>query len=144
MEQFRLTKADQHQHVEEVHGARDDNRKFDLDDKKMDEILSTCVSPPAKILVYLSATSLTAGEIAERFDMAKPSISKHLSILENAGLISREKNAQFVHYNLAQENLVNTLNGFVQDIRPVSRPIKKESRRMAAAEPDVDEPVAET
>ena len=88
--------------------------------------------------------NLTAGEIAERFDMAKPSISKHLSILENAGLISRENKAQFVHYSLAQENLVNTLNGFVQDIRPVSRPIKKESRRMAAAEPDVDEPVAET
>ena len=76
--------------------------------------------------------------------MAKPSISKHLSILENAGLISREKKGQFVHYSLAQDNLVNTLNGFVQDICPVSRTIMKESRRMAAAEPDVDEPVAET
>ena len=94
--------------------------------------------------MHLSATSLTAGEISERFDMAKPSISKHLSILENAGLISREKKGQFVHYSLAQDNLVNTLNGFVQDICPVSRPIKKESRGMAAAEPDVDEPVAET
>ena len=43
-----------------------------------------------KILAYLSATELTAGEIAERFAISKPSISKPLSILENAGLIVAE------------------------------------------------------
>jgi DNA-binding transcriptional ArsR family regulator len=111
----------------------------------MDKIFQALASRHRRnILAYLSATSLTAGEIAERFDMAKPSISKHLSILENAGLISREKKGQFVHYSLAQDNLVNTLNGFVQDICPVSRPIKQESRGMAAAKPDVGGPVAET
>ena len=46
--------------------------------------------PRLKILAYLSKATMTAGEIAERFDMAKPSLSKHLSILENAGLIRRE------------------------------------------------------
>jgi len=84
-----------------------------------------------KILAYLSATSLTAGEIAERFDMTKPSLSKHLSILENAGLIKGTKDGQFIHYSLVQESLVNTLNGFVQEVCPVSRPLKKESRRLA-------------
>lgn len=84
-----------------------------------------------KILAYLSATSMTAGEIAERFDISKPSLSKHLSILENAGLVSSEKKGQFVHYSLVRENLVNTLNGFVQEVCPVSRPLKKESREKA-------------
>ena len=84
-----------------------------------------------KILAYLSESSLTAGEIAERFDITKPSLSKHLSILENAGLISGEKKGQYIHYSLVPENLVNTLNGFVQEICPVSRPIKKESRAKA-------------
>lgn len=84
-----------------------------------------------KILAYLSATSMTAGEIAERFDMTKPSLSKHLSILESAGLIAGEKKGQYIHYHLVQDNLVNTLNGFVQEICPVGRPIKKESRKKA-------------
>ncbi len=82
-----------------------------------------------KILAYLSEADLTAGEIAERFDMSKPSISKHLSVLENAGLIKGEKSGQFITYSMARDNLVNTLNGFVQDVCPVARPIKKESRK---------------
>jgi ArsR family transcriptional regulator, arsenate/arsenite/antimonite-responsive transcriptional repressor len=84
-----------------------------------------------RILAYLSATSLTAGEIADRFHISKPSISKHLSILENAGLIRSEKKGQFVHYTLVRESLVNTLNGFVQEVCPVARPLKKESAALA-------------
>lgn len=79
-----------------------------------------------KILAYLSAGPLTAGDIAARFDISKPSISKHLSILENAGLIKGEKKGQFIHYGLNRDNLVNTLNGFVQDVCPVTGPIKRE------------------
>ena len=86
-----------------------------------------------KILAYLSAAPLTAGEIASRFDISKPSVSKHLSILENAGLVSAEKKGQFIHYSLVRENLVNTLNGYVQDVCPVSRPLKKESQARSKA-----------
>ena len=38
---------------------------------------------------------------------------------------------QFVHYSLIEENLVNTLNGFVQEVCPVARPLKKESKAHA-------------
>jgi len=98
---------------------------------KVFEALSSVVR--RKILAYLSATSLTAGEIADRFDMSKPSMSKHLSILENAGLIKGEKKGQFIHYSLVRDSLVNTLNGFVQEVCPVSRPLKNESRKIAAS-----------
>lgn len=84
-----------------------------------------------KILAYLSASGLTAGEIADRFDMAKPSVSQHLAVLEGAGLISKEKRGQFIHYALVENNLVNTLNGFVQEICPFGRPLKRESRAKA-------------
>jgi DNA-binding transcriptional ArsR family regulator len=93
------------------------------------EALSSTVR--RKILAYLSATELTAGEIAERFAISKPSISKHLSILENAGLIVGERRGQFIHYRLVRENLVNTLNGYLQEVCPVSRPLKRESARLA-------------
>ena len=83
-----------------------------------------------KILAYLSHSSLTAGEIADRFDMSKPSISQHLGVLETAGLVRKEKRGQFVHYSIIEDNLANTLNGFVQEICPVSRPLKKESAKL--------------
>lgn len=90
-------------------------------------------APRRKILAYLSASGLTAGEIADRFSMSKPAVSQHLSVLETAGLIRREKQGQFVHYSLIENNLVNTLNGFVQEVCPVGRPIKKESQARARA-----------
>jgi DNA-binding transcriptional ArsR family regulator len=97
--------------------------------EKIFEALSS--TPRRKILAYLSATDMTAGEIAERFAISKPSISKHLAILENAGLIAGEKKGQFIHYSLVRDSLVNTLNGFVQEVCPVSRPLKKESKAKA-------------
>ena len=98
------------------------------------EALSSSVR--RKILAYLSASSLTASEIASRFEISKPSVSKHLSILENAKLIRGEKRGQFIHYSLVRENLVNTLNGYVQEVCPVARPLKKESQRLAAKKAD--------
>ena len=84
-----------------------------------------------KILAYLSHSSMTAGEIAGRFDITKPSLSKHLRILENAGLITGEKKGQFVHYTLIEDNLVNTINGFISEVCPVAKPLKRESARHA-------------
>jgi len=95
------------------------------------EALSSTVR--RKILAYLSATDLTAGEIAERFDISKPSVSKHLSILEAAGLIRGERQGQFIHYSLVSDNLMNTVNGYLQEVCPVSKPLKRESKAKAAA-----------
>ena len=97
----------------------------------MNKIFEALASTPRrKILAYLAEVDLTAGEIAARFDMSKPAISKHLQILENAGLVTSEKRGQFVHYSLVRENLVNTLNGFVQKVCPVSTPLKRESAEL--------------
>ena len=101
----------------------------------MEKIFEALASTPRrKILAYLSEADLTAGEIAARFEMSKPAISKHLQLLEAAGLIRGEKRGQFIHYSLVRENLVNTLNGFVQNICPVSKPLKKESAALGRAQ----------
>jgi len=94
------------------------------------EALSSTVR--RKILAYLAEADLTAGEIAARFEISKPSVSKHLSILENAGLVSSERKGQFIHYKLVRESVVNTLNGYVQELCPVSKPLKRESQAIAA------------
>ena len=90
-------------------------------------------TPRRRILAYLSETSLTASEIAERFEMTKPSLSKHLRILENAGLIKSEKRGQFVHYRLADDNLLGTLHNYLAAFCPVGGPLKKESAALAKA-----------
>jgi ArsR family transcriptional regulator, arsenate/arsenite/antimonite-responsive transcriptional repressor len=97
--------------------------------QKVFEALSSTVR--RKILAYLAHTDLTAGEIASRFEISKPAVSQHLSILEAAGLVKSEKRGQFVHYALVPDNLVNTLNDYAQEVCPVSQPLKAESARIA-------------
>lgn len=53
-----------------------------------------------EILRILSAGDLTAGEIADRFDMTKPSISHHLSVLKQADLVLDERRGQNIVYAL--------------------------------------------
>lgn len=107
---------------------------------KMEKIFEALASTPRrKILAYLAEADLTAGEIASRFEMSKPAISKHLQILENAGLVSSQKQGQFVLYALVRDNLVNTLNGFVQNVCPVSAPLKRESAKLRDRQrPDIE------
>jgi DNA-binding transcriptional ArsR family regulator len=51
--------------------------------------------------------------------------------VEAAGLVRSEKRGQYVHYSLVPEALANTLNGFVQEVCPVSKPLKAESAAIA-------------
>ena len=90
-------------------------------------------TPRRMILSYLAESTLTAGEIATRFEMSKPALSKHLKILENAGLVRSEKRGQFVHYSLADDNLVAALHNYLADFCPVGGPLKKESAALARA-----------
>ena len=53
-----------------------------------------------KILELLQDQSLNAGEIADYFQITKPSISHHLTILKNSGLIIDERQGQNIVYSL--------------------------------------------
>lgn len=53
-----------------------------------------------KILELLSEKDRNAGEIAEYFQISKPSISHHLNILKNAGLVIDERQGQNIVYSL--------------------------------------------
>ncbi|WP_266170308.1 metalloregulator ArsR/SmtB family transcription factor [Dyella subtropica] len=98
-----------------------------------DRIFEALASRPRReILAYLSAQELTAGEIASRFAMSAPAISRHLSLLETAGLVSSERRGQYVVYRLNKDNLVNTLTGFAFEICPTAGPLKRESRKLAS------------
>lgn len=86
--------------------------------------------PRRQILAYLSEARLSTSDLAQRFSMSAPAISRHLSILENAGLVTREREGQFVYYQLNRDSLVNTLTGYAFEVCPVAGPLKRESRAL--------------
>jgi ArsR family transcriptional regulator len=53
-----------------------------------------------EILELLRQKEMSAGDIADKFNISKPSISHHLDILKQADLVTSEKQGQFVIYSL--------------------------------------------
>ena len=53
-----------------------------------------------EILELLQKGDLSAGDIADQFDMSKPSISHHLDLLRQAGLVESVKKGQFIYYSI--------------------------------------------
>jgi DNA-binding transcriptional ArsR family regulator len=71
-----------------------------------------------QVLEELKNGQLAAGEIASRFDISGPSISRHLSLLEAADLISVRREGNRLLYQLQPESLVTALNGFLSAVCP--------------------------
>lgn len=104
----------------------------------MGDVFKALVSEPRRrILNHLAGGPMTVGEIAAHFDMELPSISKHLSILREAGLICQQKRGQHVIYFLAADNIANTLYGFLTPFCPEARKIAAERNLV---NPDAVEP----
>ncbi|MBN1326586.1 MAG: winged helix-turn-helix transcriptional regulator [Candidatus Cloacimonetes bacterium] len=66
-----------------------------------------------KIIQLLRREELTAGEIAEQFNISKPAISEHLKILRNADLIDSEREGQFIRYFLNTSILEEVVSFFL-------------------------------
>jgi DNA-binding transcriptional ArsR family regulator len=69
-----------------------------------------------EIIELLKKGDLTAGEIADHFNITKPSISHHLDLLKQAGLIEAEKQGQFISYSL-NTTVVDDLVKWVLQLR---------------------------
>jgi len=62
---------------------------------KLSETFAALADPTRRaILARLAQGETTVGELAEPFDISLPAVSKHLRVLENAGLIDRRTDAQ--------------------------------------------------
>ncbi|MCM1566454.1 MAG: autorepressor SdpR family transcription factor [Candidatus Dehalobacter alkaniphilus] len=53
-----------------------------------------------EMIRFLKERNMTAGEIADQFKISKPSISHHLNILKQAGLVTDERKGQTIVYAL--------------------------------------------
>ena len=66
-----------------------------------------------EILDLLKVKDLSAGEIADYFNISKPSISHHLDILKRADLVSSEKTGQFITYSINTTILEDVLQWII-------------------------------
>ena len=66
-----------------------------LAERELDRVFAALADPTRRaILARLQTGEAGVADIAERFPMSQPAISKHLKVLEGAGLISRERMAR--------------------------------------------------
>ena len=72
-----------------------------------------CDGTRRRILSLLHSKDMTAGEIAEHFDISKPSISHHLNVLKEAELVSCEKKGQNVIYSINTTVLQDIMGFFM-------------------------------
>lgn len=67
-----------------------------------------------EILEMLKDGDMTAGDIADKFNISKPSISHHLDLLRQAELVTSVKEGQFIYYSLNTTVMDEMLKWFVQ------------------------------
>ncbi|WP_158840326.1 metalloregulator ArsR/SmtB family transcription factor [Saccharothrix deserti] len=71
-----------------------------------------------QILEDLRSGELTAGEIAGRFPISGPSISRHLGVLKSAGLVRERREANRIFYSLVAERLALHVGRFLGAVCP--------------------------
>ena len=77
----------------------------------MDKVFKAINDPTRRgILKLLKAKDMTAGEIADQFNISKPSISHHLDLLKQADLVTTERKGQFILYSINTTVVDDILN----------------------------------
>lgn len=83
----------------------------------MNDVFRALADPTRrKILELLKNGDMNAGEIADRFDIGKPSISHHLSVLKGADLVQATRNGQNIVYSL-NTTVFQELVGWFMDLK---------------------------
>ena len=82
-----------------------------------------------QILQDLRDGELAAGAIASRFSISGPSISRHLSVLRGAGLVTERRDANRVLYSLVEDRLANCVGSFLSAVCPEQVVLRKKRAR---------------
>jgi len=89
-----------------------------------------------QILQDLRGGELAAGEIASRFTISGPSISRHLSVLKGAGLVSERRDANRILYSLVEDRLATCVGGFLSAVCPEQVVLRaRRARRRGKVQP---------
>jgi len=99
-----------------------------------DRIFDALASGPRRqMLRELSQAERTTSELAARFALSAPAVSRHLSVLENAGLVASRRDGQRVLYGLVRDTVMEALSGFAAELAmgPGAEPARPKRQREA-------------
>ena len=83
----------------------------------LDDVFGALASVPRRqILTFLSQTALSTTELAERFSLSPPAVSRHLAVLQRAGLVVSGRQGQRVLYRLKRDVLLDALARFASEV----------------------------
>ena len=83
-----------------------------------------------QILEELRVGELSAGEIAARFPISGPSVSRHLGVLKTAGLVRERRDANRIFYSLAEERLALCVSRFLSAVCPDQVVFRQHARKI--------------
>lgn len=100
----------------------------------MNKVFKALADPTRRrVLELLRQRPMSAGELADEFAFAKPTMSAHFSVLKEAGLVEAEKDGKQVIYRLKLSVLEDALFGFARtfgigdDSAPAGKADKKDA-----------------
>ena len=82
-----------------------------------------------EILFHLRGGELSAGEIASKFEIAAPTISRHLGVLKGAGLVTERRESNRILYAAAQDEIAATLTDFLGAVCPTQQVQRRKATR---------------
>lgn len=115
--------------------------------EQLDRVFAAIADPTRRaILARLARGEATVNELVEPFALSQPTISKHLKVLEHAGLVSRGREAQYrpvrlnaaplagaagwlAHYQQFWEESLDRLDDYVKDLERMEKQHAKKPRR---------------
>ena len=100
----------------------------------VDRVFDALASPARRqMLRQLSQGELTTSELAARFPMSAPAVSRHLSVLENAGLVASRRDGQRVLYALVRDTVIEALSGFAAELAMGARAEARRTKKQREA-----------
>src|SRR5882724_6676229 len=86
-----------------------------------------------QMLRRLAQAEMTTTELVAHFPMSAPAVSRHLSVLENAGLVASRRDGQRVLYALVRDTVIEALSSFAAELAmgPGAEPVRPKRQREA-------------
>ena len=107
--------------------------------EQLDDVFAALADPTRRDLVArLAVADATVGELAEPYDMSIQAVSKHLRVLERAGLVTKAKDAQRRSVHLEAE-VFDLMTKWIERYR---RQAEARYRRLDAVLAELDDPTA--
>ena len=101
--------------------TRKDPKKELAEIEKVFAALSNRSRRHTLLVLHFRGGSMTAGEVASRFSCTWPTTSRHLKVLEDAGLVRVEKRGRERVYHLEEKYLLRVVNGWTKWFRKAGR-----------------------